>query len=58
MSARAYSDFRTLAILVRWLTAAMAVVYHVRFLLFAPYPELNDASLAVTIFYFVTGLGP
>ena len=57
MKARAYNDFWTLAILVRWLTAAMAVMYHVRFLLFAPYPNVNDTGWALTIFYFVTGLG-
>lgn len=51
------SDFQARVNLMRLLAAGMAVIYHVRFLLFAGYPEVAEKSLLLTLFYFVTSLG-
>lgn len=57
MDARVNSGFQARINLMRLLAAGMAVVYHVRFMLFAAYPELPDKGLVLKAFYFVTSLG-
>lgn len=43
--------------LLRWLAALVAVTYHVRFLLFAEWTQVQHKGLLVALFYFVTSLG-
>lgn len=57
MDAHVNSGFQARVNLMRLLAAGMAVVYHVRFMLFAAYPEVPDKNLVLTGFYFVTSLG-
>jgi hypothetical protein len=57
MDAQVNSGFQARVNLMRLLAAGMAVIYHVRFLLFAGYPEVSEKSLPLTLFYFVTSLG-
>nr|WP_315216777.1 hypothetical protein [uncultured Duganella sp.] len=57
MDAQLNSGFQARVNLMRLLAAGMAVIYHVRFLLFAGYPEVSEKSLPLTLFYFVTSLG-
>lgn len=57
MDARVNSGFQARINLMRLLAAGMAVIYHVRFMLFAAYPEVPDKSLVLKCFYFVTSLG-
>ena len=57
MDAQVNSGFQARVNLMRLLAAGMAVIYHVRFLLFAGYPEVSEKSLVLTLFYFVTSLG-
>ena len=57
MDARVNSGFQARVNLMRLLAAGMAVIYHVRFLLFAGYPEVSEKSLVLTFFYFITSLG-
>lgn len=57
MGARVNSGFQASINLMRLLAAGMAVIYHVRFMLFAAYPEVPDKGLVLKSFYFVTSLG-
>lgn len=57
MDARLNSGFQARINLMRLLAALMAVIYHVRFMLFAAYPEVPDKGLVLKFFYFVTSLG-
>ena len=57
MAAQVNNGFQARVNLMRLLAAGMAVIYHVRFLLFAGYPEVSEKSLVLTLFYFVTSLG-
>ena len=57
MAAQVNSGFQARVNLMRLLAAGMAVIYHVRFLLFAGYPEVSEKNLVLTLFYFVTSLG-
>lgn len=49
-----FSKFVTTA---RWLSAAAAVAYHVRFLTLVEYEALSDPGAIEQLFYFLTGLG-
>lgn len=40
-----------------WISALMALVYHVRFLMFVDYEAVQDRSYVDQAFYFLTGLG-
>jgi hypothetical protein len=42
---------------LRWLSALLAVSYHVRFLLFCNYAQSRHNGVLVDVFYFVTSLG-
>lgn len=57
MDMRIDNGFQARISLTRWLAAWLAVIYHVRFLLFAAYPDVSGKSLMLTLFYFVTSLG-
>ena len=57
MDAQVNSGFQARVNLMRLLAAGMAVIYHVRFLLFAAYPDVPEKGLMLTFFYFVTSLG-
>ena len=57
MGAQVNSGFQARVNLMRLLAAGMAVIYHVRFLLFAGYPEVAEKSWLLALFYFVTSLG-
>ncbi|MBC7454186.1 MAG: hypothetical protein H7335_10855 [Massilia sp.] len=41
----------------RWVSALIAVMYHVRFLMFVPYDSLLAKTVTAKSFYFITGLG-
>lgn len=43
--------------LLRWLAALEVVTYHVRFLVFAQYAQVQHKGPLLTLFYFVTSLG-
>ena len=49
MDAQVNSGFQARVNPMRLLAAGMAVIYHVRFLLFADYPEVSEKSLALTL---------
>jgi len=41
----------------RWTSAIVAIVYHIRYLVFVDYHQVESRSLLSTAFYFLTGLG-
>lgn len=49
--------FATFLDMSLWISALMALVYHVRFLMFVDYDAVQARSLINQIFYFLTGLG-
>lgn len=51
------TSFTTLLSCSRWLAVFAVVLYHVRFLLFAPYDNVQDKGLLVQLYYLVTSLG-
>lgn len=51
------SMFTSVISLLRWSAALMVVLYHVRFLLFPGYGQVQNKGPALQIFYFVTSLG-
>lgn len=44
-------------LIARWASALVALMYHLRFLLFVNYDAVQAKTLFSTVFYFVTGLG-
>ena len=49
--------FVSIVLAARWSSVLVAVMYHVRFLVFANYGDLLTTTGATRAFYFVTGLG-
>jgi len=49
--------FVSFLLLSRWVSAIMALMYHIRFLMFVDYGDVQGGAGLTTAFYFLTGLG-
>jgi hypothetical protein len=49
--------FVTFLLVSRWASAIVALLYHIRFLVFIDYGDVHDKTGLAKAFYFITGLG-
>lgn len=49
--------FVTFLLVSRWTSAIVALLYHIRFLVFVDYADVHAQSALAKAFYFITGLG-
>jgi peptidoglycan/LPS O-acetylase OafA/YrhL len=43
--------------LIRWISAFLVVIGHIRSILFLDFSQIHDSNLAIKLFYFITGIG-
>jgi hypothetical protein len=51
------NPFLSFVLASRWASVILALMYHVRFLLFVDYEDVHAKTALSTLFYFLTGLG-